>query len=212
VAKSGDTRLVSGTLREHFDRSTVTLLGYESAGSFLARVGFYRGRRATLSDKSCPTERKRWHRHESREQNWSARKNTSGGREMSSQLSGGKYESESVIPFAPAAAKSVAPDNADQLDKAGQTILRLLHKAAGVAEANSHHALEMARKLSHQLRAAEDRIAELEAEVGIYQEKADRAEQWLHKVYTEIEDRFLRQEDSRRSVNGAPKRPAGRGA
>ena len=48
----------------------------------------------------------------------------------------------------------------------------------------------MAQKLSHQLRAAENRIAELEAEVGIYQDKADRAEQWLHKVYTEIEERF----------------------
>jgi outer membrane PBP1 activator LpoA protein len=130
---------------------------------------------------------------------------------MSSQLSGG-YDSESVIPFAPAAKNAAPLDSADQLDKAGHTILRLLHKAAGVAEANSKHALDMAQKLSHQLRSAEDRIAELEAEVGIYQEKADRAEQWLHKVYTEIEDRFLRQEDSRRSVNGAPKRPAGRGA
>jgi hypothetical protein len=33
-----------------------------------------------------------------------------------------------------------------------------------------------------------DRIAELEAEVEIYRDKADRAERWLHKVYTEIED------------------------
>jgi len=47
------------------------------------------------------------------------------------------------------------------------------------------------QKLSHQLRAAEDRIAELEAEVEAHQERADRAEEWLHKVYTEIEDRFL---------------------
>jgi hypothetical protein len=120
--------------------------------------------------------------------------------------SSGAYESDSVIPFAPAA-KNAAPDNTDQLDKAGQTILRLLHKAAGVAEANSQHALEMAQKLSHQLRAAEDRIAELEAEVGIYQEKADRAEQWLHKVYTEIEDRFLRQDKGLRGV--APQRTQG---
>ena len=30
----------------------------------------------------------------------------------------------------------------------------------------------------------------------MYQEKADRAEQWLHKVYTEIEDRFLRPDDA----------------
>ena len=54
------------------------------------------------------------------------------------------------------------------------------------------------RSFLDQLRAAEDRIAELEADVGMYQEKADRAEQWLHRVYTEIEDRFLRQDDGRR--------------
>jgi hypothetical protein len=123
---------------------------------------------------------------------------------MSRQL----HESESVIPFVPKDA--APPDNADQLDKAGQTILKLLHKAAGVAEANSQHALEMAQKLSHQLRAAEDRIAELEAEVRIYQDKADRAEQWLHKVYTEIEDRFLRRDDDRRGMTGSPQRAAGR--
>jgi outer membrane PBP1 activator LpoA protein len=124
---------------------------------------------------------------------------------MGGQLNGG-YESESVIPFTPAAKDAALPDSADQLDKAGQTILRLLHKAAGVAEANSHHALEMAQKLSHQLRAAQDRIAELEAEVGIYRDKADRAEQWLHKVYTEIEDRFLRQDNGRGAMTGAPQR------
>ena len=127
---------------------------------------------------------------------------------MGVQSSGGVHESESVIPFA---SKNAAPDNADQLDRAGQTILQLLHKAAGVAEANSKHALDMAQKLSHQLRASEDRIAELEAEVGIYQDKADRAEQWLHKVYTEIEDRFLQQDDGRRrGVTGAPQRPTAR--
>ena len=111
-----------------------------------------------------------------------------------------------VIPFTP---KDAASPETDQLDKAGQTILQLLHKAAGVAEANSQHALEMAQKLSHQLRAAENRIAELEAEVGIYQDKADRAEQWLHKVYTEIEDRFLRQDHGRRGVTGVPQRTQG---
>src|SRR5271154_3047099 len=122
---------------------------------------------------------------------------------MSSQLRGDAYESESVISFAPAAKNAAPPDSADQLDNAGQTILRLLHKAAGVAEANSQHALEMAQKLSHKLRAAEDRIAELEAEVQLYQEKADRAEQWLHKVYTEIDERFIRQpEEKRRAVFG----------
>lgn len=59
----------------------------------------------------------------------------------------------------------------------------------------------MAQKLSHQLRAAEDRVAELEAEVELYRDKADRAEQWLHKVYTEIEERFIRQAEEKRQVS-----------
>src|SRR5262249_36614688 len=82
-------------------------------------------------------------------------------------------------------------------------------QAAGVAEENSRHALETAQKLAHQLRAAEARIAELEAEVTAYRDRAERAEQWLHRVYTELEDRFLRKEDGRRR---SMQRSAGRGA
>ena len=126
---------------------------------------------------------------------------------VASQVAVCPYKSRnSVIPFAPAARNS-APNDVDQLDTAGQTILRLLHKAAGVAEANSQHALDMTQKLSHQLRAAEDRIAELEAEVRLHQERADRAEEWLHKIYTEIENQFIRgPEEKRRSILGAPNR------
>jgi hypothetical protein len=66
---------------------------------------------------------------------------------MNMHSGGNTYETDSVVPFAPRAA---APsDEADQLDKAGQIILRLLHKAAGVAEENSRHALDTAQKLSH---------------------------------------------------------------
>ena len=136
---------------------------------------------------------------------------------MGNQSSCGAYEFDpvipfnSVIPFSPAA-ENMVPENADQLDNAGQTILRLLHKAADIAEANSRHALDMAQKLSDQLHAAEIRIAELQAEVGTYQQRAERAERWLHKIYTEIEDRFPRQDDGRHSMTGAPKRAAGRSA
>jgi hypothetical protein len=125
---------------------------------------------------------------------------------MHGQIDSGNSESE-VIPFA-RAEKTSTSDGADQLDKAGQTILQMLHRAAGVAEENSRHALETAQKLWHQLRAAEDRIAELEAEVADYQERAGRAEQWLHRVYTEIEERFLRQADGHRSMQRAVRRRA----
>jgi hypothetical protein len=88
----------------------------------------------------------------------------SGRFEMGDQLSRGA--SESVTPFAPVG-KSALPNDADQLDTAGRTILDLLHKAAGVAEENSKHALDMAQKLSQQLRVAEDRVGELGADVSI---------------------------------------------
>ena len=81
---------------------------------------------------------------------------------------------------------------------AGQAILKLLHRAAGAAEANSRQALETAQKLSSQLRAAEDRIAELEAEVQHYREKSERAEEWLSKISMEIEDRLVNQPEEKR--------------
>ena len=91
------------------------------------------------------------------------------------------------------------PEN-DQLNTIGETLLQLIDKAAGFAEENSRQALEIAQKYSQQLQSAEARVAELEAEVDSYREKADRAEQWLHRLYTEIEDRFLRQSDGRQGV------------
>jgi hypothetical protein len=99
-----------------------------------------------------------------------------------------------VVPFAP------TDKGNDQLDKAGNSILNLLHKAAGVAEKNSQHALDIAQQLSHQLRAAEQRVADLEAEAERHRDRAERAEQWLHKVYSEIEERFLRQGRARTTV------------
>ena len=106
-------------------------------------------------------------------------------------------ESDAVIPYTPASTNATS-GGADQLDDAGQTLLQLVQKAAGVAEQNNRHALGIAQRFSHQLRAAEGRIAELEARAAAYQQQVERAEQWLRRVYTEIEDRFLRQ--------GAPQR------
>jgi hypothetical protein len=46
-------------------------------------------------------------------------------------------------------------------------------KAAGVAELNTRGAMEHAQRLSDQLRAAEDRIEDLQAEVKYYQERVE---------------------------------------
>jgi hypothetical protein len=86
----------------------------------------------------------------------------------------------------------------DQLDLAGETILSLLHKAEGLAEGYSRYAVDIAQRLPDQLCAAENkvaelenRIAELEAEVQLYREKSERAEQWLAKISNEIQERVI---------------------
>ncbi len=100
----------------------------------------------------------------------------------------------------------------DQLDKAGETVLQLVAQAAGIADDNSRQALAMAQKLSEALRAAEDQVAALEADVANYRERAERAEQWLHRIYGEIEQTFLQQPEPRSAMNGAPQRPQARRA
>ena len=52
-------------------------------------------------------------------------------------------EEETVVPFAPG--KNSHSGDPDQLDRAGQTILQLLNKAAGVTVENSRHAIETAQ-------------------------------------------------------------------
>jgi hypothetical protein len=98
----------------------------------------------------------------------------------------------------------------DQLDKAGRTILQLVAQAAGIADENSRHALGLAQRLSEQLREAESRVSELETELSDCRERADRAEEWLHHIYGEIETRFLKTDDSRRSMNGSPQHAQGK--
>jgi hypothetical protein len=96
--------------------------------------------------------------------------------------------SETVIPF---------PNGSDPLDNAGQAALSLLRRAADTAEDNNQYALGVAHKLALQVRTAEDRIKELEADIRHYKGRADRAEKWLHQISQEIEQRFFAAADSR---------------
>jgi hypothetical protein len=75
----------------------------------------------------------------------------------------------------------------NEIDQTGKDILKLLDKAV----ADRRLALETAQSLSHQLQNAENRIAELEAEVQLYKAKMDRAKQWLHNIFSAIEERLI---------------------
>jgi hypothetical protein len=105
------------------------------------------------------------------------------------------FESGTAISLGPDSATSI---DGGQVESAAHVILKLLHKAAGAAEANGRRALETTQQLSTQLHAARNRIAELEAEVQLYREKSECAEEWLRKISTEIEDRLINAPQERR--------------
>ena len=114
----------------------------------------------------------------------------------------GSGPTEAVTPLAPRL--NARSDPNDPLEKAGLLILDMVGQAASNAETNYQQAVEVSRKLSAQLRGAEDRIRELEAKVRQHADRADRAERWLHQVSVEIEQKFFGRDDGRPSQPPPP--------
>jgi hypothetical protein len=109
---------------------------------------------------------------------------------------------ETVIPLAPKT--NAKPEAGDPIDRAAQAILGMLHRTAADAEAKNHQALAVTHQLSGQLRAAEDRIRELEANARHHQDRADRAEKWLYHISVEIEQLFFGRDDGRPAQPPSP--------
>ena len=89
------------------------------------------------------------------------------------------------------APKQTPHDAADSIDEAGHAVVAMLHQAAHSSKENMERAMSMAHRLSLELRAAEDRIAELQAETERLQSQAARAEQWLETIKREIEGNLI---------------------
>ena len=101
----------------------------------------------------------------------------------------GAAETVIAIPLAPKLHSRA--EAGDQLDRAGQTIVGALSHAATTIEASYRQPVEMSRRLATQLRAAEERIAELEVKARYHEDRADRAEKWLYQISVEIEQKFF---------------------
>jgi hypothetical protein len=100
-----------------------------------------------------------------------------------------------VIPFPPA--DPVRPrEDGDQVEKSGQAIIALLEEAARAAKSDCDRAFELAHELSLQLREAEERAAKFQAEFAHLEQRALRAENWMLRIYKEIEDRFLSEREN----------------
>ena len=74
----------------------------------------------------------------------------------------------------------------DSVDDVGQRILGLIQRSAAVAEQNTRNARSAADGLAYQLKAAEERIRDLEGALRFQYARADRAEEWLKRISNEI--------------------------
>ena len=97
-------------------------------------------------------------------------------------------KSKNVLPLAPSLGDKKSESD---VDRSGEAILRRLQEAANLAEANCESAMDAARELSEQIRAAESREKELQSEIRHYRDRASRAEEWLLRIYKELEEKFF---------------------
>jgi hypothetical protein len=95
---------------------------------------------------------------------------------------------EQVVKFVP---KERPRSYGTPVEEAGQAIVAKIQKAADLSNENCDRAMRLAHKLSMELRAAEDRINQLEVEVQLFRDRAARAEGWLQTIYKEIEEKLI---------------------
>ena len=74
----------------------------------------------------------------------------------------------------------------DAVEEVGQRILGLIQRSAAIAEQNTRNARNAADGLAYQLKAAEERIRDLEGALRFQYARADRAEDWLKRISNEI--------------------------
>jgi hypothetical protein len=63
-----------------------------------------------------------------------------------------------------------------------------------------HRAMNLAHRLSFELRAAEERAREFEAEANRFRDRALRAEEWLLRIHSQVEQTFFQQNERQRLV------------
>lgn len=95
---------------------------------------------------------------------------------------------EQVLKFVP---KEPPRSSVTPVEEAGRAIIAKIQKAADLSNENCDRAMALAHKLAIELRAAEDRMNQLEAEVELFRDRAVRAEGWLQRIQKEIEEKLI---------------------
>jgi hypothetical protein len=82
-------------------------------------------------------------------------------------------------------------DPGNAADEAGRALVALLQEAGRLSQESCERSRTAADQLSIQLREAEARIAELQAEAELFRGRAAAAEKWLLTIQSEIEARLI---------------------
>jgi hypothetical protein len=99
-----------------------------------------------------------------------------------------KSETASVVAFA---SKKGAPDATMVADDAGQHIVALVQQASNRAKEDCQRAMDLAHRVSSELRATEDRARAFEEEANYFRHRAARAEEWLVRIENELQQTFF---------------------
>ena len=97
----------------------------------------------------------------------------------------------SVLAFAP---KKSPPDAIMGADDAGQHIVALVQKASDMAKVDCQRAMDLAHRVSSELREVEERARKFEAEANYFRNRAARAEEWLVRIESELQQTFFQNE------------------
>jgi len=97
-------------------------------------------------------------------------------------------ETASVVAFAP---KKAPSGSTMMTDDAGDHIVALVQKASDMAKANCQRAMDLANRVSSELRAAEERARAFEEEANYFRDRAARAEEWLARIGSEVQQAFF---------------------
>ena len=103
-----------------------------------------------------------------------------------------KGEIASVVAFTP---QKGAPAATRVADNAGEHIVALVQQASNRAKADCERAMDLAHRVSSELRAAEERARAFEEEANYFRDRAARAEEWLVRIESELQQTFFQNKE-----------------
>ena len=107
--------------------------------------------------------------------------------------------SASVIALVP---NKPLPDATMVADDAGEHIVALVQQASNTARAECERAMDLAHRVSLELRAAEERARAFEEEAKYFRDLAARAEEWLVRIESELQQTFFQNKKQRTAQEG----------